>query len=138
MTNHSNSLWFLIGAQLLIYGIIIEATGLWEIAHPPVQKVDLAYTHPAIWWGGAPAGAGLVLCYSFQSTQGQTPQFRRGTAVTLNNCDRDALSVFFVASLLTGDRPVCDTEFPRRLLEFPLERSVHVPNTRKTRRGRNG
>ena len=73
MTNHSNSLWFLIGAQLLIYGIIIEATGLWEIAHPPVQKVDLAYTHPAIWWGTLLLAMGLFYVIRFNPRKVKRP-----------------------------------------------------------------
>ncbi len=51
MSNHSNAIWFLIGVQLLIYGVIIEATGLWELFYPPAHQVSLANTHPAIWWG---------------------------------------------------------------------------------------
>ncbi len=66
MAKHVNSIWFLIGAQLLIYGVIIEATGIWEIFHPPVQKVDLAYTHPAIWWGGLLLILGLFYLIRFR------------------------------------------------------------------------
>ncbi len=63
--SHSNALWFLIGAQLLIYGVIIEATGLWEIAHPPARKLALAYTHPALWWGALLLALGLFYVIRF-------------------------------------------------------------------------
>ena len=63
--SHSNALWFLIGAQLLIYGVIIEVTGLWEIAHPPAKKLALAYTHPAIWWGALLLALGVFYVIRF-------------------------------------------------------------------------
>ncbi|MDA8378308.1 MAG: hypothetical protein M0Z50_14895 [Planctomycetia bacterium] len=63
--SHSNALWFLIGAQLLIYGVIIEVTGLWEIAHPPAKKLALASTHPAIWWGALLLALGVFYVIRF-------------------------------------------------------------------------
>jgi hypothetical protein len=41
--------WFFVGVILLIYGVIILATGLYEFSHPPATV--LAYLHPAVWWG---------------------------------------------------------------------------------------
>lgn len=73
MTKHGNSIWFLIGAQLLIYGVIIEAAGLWEIRHPPVHKVDLAYTHPAIWWGALLLALGLFYLIRFNPRKNNHP-----------------------------------------------------------------
>ena len=66
MSKHANSIWFLIGAQLLIYGVIILATGLWELVYPPAQKVSLADTHPAIWWGALLLVLGIFYVVRFR------------------------------------------------------------------------
>lgn len=71
---HANSLWFLIGLQLLIYGVIIEATGLWEFAHPPAQKLALAYTHPAIWWGALLLVLGIFYVIRFNPRKFNLPE----------------------------------------------------------------
>ena len=42
--------WFFVGVILLIYGVIILATGIYEIHSPP--PTVLSNLHPAIWWGG--------------------------------------------------------------------------------------
>jgi hypothetical protein len=41
--------WFFVGVILLIYGVIILATGIYEFSHPP--GTVLANLHPAVWWG---------------------------------------------------------------------------------------
>ena len=43
------SIWFFVGALLLIYGILILGAGLYGLAHPPA--VVLAGLHAEIWWG---------------------------------------------------------------------------------------
>jgi hypothetical protein len=47
---HMIPVWFFVGVILLIYGVIILATGIYEFSHPPATV--LAKLHPAIWWGG--------------------------------------------------------------------------------------
>lgn len=64
MHNHANSIWFLIGLQLLVYGVLITGTGIWELFSPPAHQVDLAWLHPAIWWGAILLVLGLF--YSVQ------------------------------------------------------------------------
>ena len=41
--------WFFVGVILLIYGILIFATGISEFSNPPATV--LANLHPAVWWG---------------------------------------------------------------------------------------
>ncbi len=41
--------WFFVGVLLLIYGILILATGIYEFHNPP--PTVLANLHPALWWG---------------------------------------------------------------------------------------
>ena len=47
--HHMIPVWFFVGVILLIYGIIILATGIYEYSSPP--PTVLASTHPAVWWG---------------------------------------------------------------------------------------
>jgi len=55
--------WFFVGVILLIYGVIILATGIYEISHPPGTK--LANLHPAIWWGALLTIVGAVYVYVY-------------------------------------------------------------------------
>ena len=59
------SIWFFIGVLLLIYGILICATGIYEIFVPPVQQVAMAYLRPAIWWGALLAALGVYYVFHF-------------------------------------------------------------------------
>jgi hypothetical protein len=55
--------WFFVGVILLIYGVVILATGLYEFSHPPATV--LAYLHPAIWWGALLTVVGGVYVYVY-------------------------------------------------------------------------
>ncbi len=55
--------WFFVGGLLLIYGVIILATGLAEFSHPP--STVLSKLHPAIWWGALLVVIGGVYVYLF-------------------------------------------------------------------------
>ncbi len=69
MTKHANSIWLLIGLQLLIYGVIIEGVGLWELVRPPAHKTALASLHPAIWWGALLLAMGLFYTIRFRPSK---------------------------------------------------------------------
>jgi hypothetical protein len=45
------SIWFFIGALLLIYGVLILGAGLYSLWVPEPRPVVLADLHAAIWWG---------------------------------------------------------------------------------------
>jgi divalent metal cation (Fe/Co/Zn/Cd) transporter len=47
--HHMVPVWFFVGVILLIYGVLILATGIYEFSHPP--GTVLANLHPAVWWG---------------------------------------------------------------------------------------
>lgn len=49
--HHIIPVWFFVGALLLVYGAIIFATGIYEIANPPVNKVVLYDLRANVWWG---------------------------------------------------------------------------------------
>jgi hypothetical protein len=55
--------WFFVGVILLIYGVLILASGVEEFAHPP--STVLASLHPAVWWGALLALIGAVYVYLF-------------------------------------------------------------------------
>jgi hypothetical protein len=59
------SIWFFTGALLLIYGILILATGIWSISHPPEHPVVLANLHIDIWWGVFLTLIGILYCWKF-------------------------------------------------------------------------
>jgi hypothetical protein len=59
------SIWFFIGLLLLCYGILIEATGLWELVHPSQHPPVLAKLHAPIWWGLLLLAAGGHYTYHF-------------------------------------------------------------------------
>ena len=45
------SIWFFIGVLLTIYGVLITATGLYELVAPPANPPVLANLHASLWWG---------------------------------------------------------------------------------------
>ena len=60
--------WFFIGVILLIYGIMILASGLYELSRPP--STVLGELHAPIWWGAILAVVGAFYTYSFRPTRG--------------------------------------------------------------------
>jgi hypothetical protein len=48
---HSVSIWFFIGALLLIYGVLITGAGVYNYFVPPERTVYLQEYHAGIWWG---------------------------------------------------------------------------------------
>jgi len=59
------SIWFFIGALLLIYGVLIEEAGLYELASPPARAVVLSELHAGIWWGAILIAAGAFYTLRF-------------------------------------------------------------------------
>lgn len=45
------SIWWFSGLLLLCYGIVICATGVYELAHPLLHPPVLNRLHAPIWWG---------------------------------------------------------------------------------------
>jgi hypothetical protein len=56
--------WFFVGVILLIYGVLILATGIYEISNPP--PTVLANLHPALWWGGLLTVLGAIYVYVYK------------------------------------------------------------------------
>jgi hypothetical protein len=53
MSHHANtiSIWFFIGALLLVYGLLIGAAEVYAMVNPPAQRVVLHELHAGLWWG---------------------------------------------------------------------------------------
>jgi len=48
------SIWFFCGILMLVYGVVLVATGLMEWHDPPPNEVLLPWLeslHPTLWWG---------------------------------------------------------------------------------------
>jgi hypothetical protein len=61
---HMLPVWFFIGLILLIYGVIICGTGIYELSHPSVTV--LANLHAPIWWGAIMTVAGASHVYKYR------------------------------------------------------------------------
>lgn len=59
-TGGSLSIWFFTGVCLLVNGALIFATGIYELASPPADRVVLYDLHAPIWWGGFLFVVGLI------------------------------------------------------------------------------
>jgi hypothetical protein len=53
--------WFFVGIILLVYGVIVLATGIYELSHPP--STVLANLRPELWWGGLLTIVGGIYVY---------------------------------------------------------------------------
>ncbi len=62
---HFISIWLFIGVMLLVYGILILASGIYDLSHPPEHAVVLAELHAPIWWGALLLVLGVVYTYKF-------------------------------------------------------------------------
>jgi hypothetical protein len=54
-------IWFFVGLILLIIGILIMGSGIYQLIAPPATKTILAETHPDIWWGAVMVVFGSVM-----------------------------------------------------------------------------
>jgi len=64
MHSRSISIWFFVGSLLLIYGVVITATGLVN-RDSANQVVVLAELHSDIWWGLLLLALGTFYCVRF-------------------------------------------------------------------------
>jgi hypothetical protein len=66
MKNNANSIWFLIGILLFIYGVLIAAAGIYGWFVPPAHPVELWRLHAGIWWGALLFAMGLFYIIRFR------------------------------------------------------------------------
>lgn len=65
------SIWFFIGALLLVYGVLILGAGLYELVSPPERPVVHAELHAAIWWGVLLMVVGALYSFRFSPWKGK-------------------------------------------------------------------
>jgi hypothetical protein len=58
----SLSIWFFIGLSLAVNGVVICATGIYELISPPANQVVLYDLHANVWWGAVLLILGLFFC----------------------------------------------------------------------------
>ena len=66
----SISIWFFIGLSLLVNGLLILASGIYELVQPPQVRVVLFHLHASIWWGALLALIGAVYCVHYLPGKG--------------------------------------------------------------------
>ena len=59
------SIFFFIGVLLTAYGVLITASGIYDLFHPQEHPVVLANLHAGIWWGAVLLGIGLLYTIKF-------------------------------------------------------------------------
>ena len=61
--HHIIPVWFFLGVLLLLYGVLILASGIYQVSHPPATV--LAHLHPALWWGAILMAIGAIYVYLY-------------------------------------------------------------------------
>jgi hypothetical protein len=64
------SIWFLHGALLLLYCILITGAVLYELSTPPAHPVVHAEIHAGIWWGALLLVLGIFYSVKFRPGRG--------------------------------------------------------------------
>ena len=65
------AIWFFIGISLLVNGLLILGSGIYEFVHPPEVPVVLFPLHASIWWGAILAIIGGVYCVYYLPGKGR-------------------------------------------------------------------
>jgi len=71
MKEHHLSIWFIIGVQLVIMGVIILAASIYGLFFPPENPVLFENLHPGIYEGIALLLLGLVYAIKFRPGSGK-------------------------------------------------------------------
>lgn len=62
--HHIIPVWFFVGLLLVIYGVLILASGIAEWKDPP--PTQLAELHAPVWWGGLMVVLGVIYINAFR------------------------------------------------------------------------
>ena len=64
-TGQTLSIWLCVGISLLVNGLLIFGAGVYELLHPPAQRVVLYHLHANVWWGAVLLIIGVIYCFKF-------------------------------------------------------------------------
>ena len=64
-------IWYFVGLLLLVYGVIIFASGLYQLSHP--APTVLNNLQPAIWWGALMAVFGGLYVFLYWPGRKRNP-----------------------------------------------------------------
>ena len=67
----SISIWFFIGISLLVNGVLILASGIYELVRPPAEHVVLFNLHASLWWGALLAAIGAFYSIYYAPGKGR-------------------------------------------------------------------
>jgi hypothetical protein len=59
-------IWFFIGCLLLIYGVLILGSGIYNIMYPPKNPVALSHLHADVWWSILLIAVGLIYVIKYR------------------------------------------------------------------------
>jgi hypothetical protein len=54
------SIWFFVGLLLTILGLIVTASAVYSLSHPPAYPKIGSHLHPDLWWGMVMLAFGLL------------------------------------------------------------------------------
>lgn len=60
------SIWFFIGISLLVNGVLIFGSGIYELIRPPEVSVVLFNLHASVWWGALLTILGAVYAFYYR------------------------------------------------------------------------
>ncbi|HTQ97098.1 MAG TPA: hypothetical protein VMH89_09835 [Candidatus Acidoferrum sp.] len=66
------SIWFFIGISLLVNGLLIFGSGLYELKYPPLKEVVLFRLHAGVWWGAILTIIGATYCFYYAPGKGRS------------------------------------------------------------------
>ncbi len=56
-------IWYFVGLFLSATGLVVLASGIYDLFDPPVQKTVLADLHAGVWWGSVILVSGLLFYF---------------------------------------------------------------------------
>lgn len=69
LVRHAISIWFVIGALLAVYGVLILGTGVYGVFVPSSSTAVLSNLHIGIWWGAGMMVLGAVFVVRFRPSK---------------------------------------------------------------------
>ena len=69
MAKHGISIWWFVGVQMLIYGLLVCAAGIYSAVHGEPPELQMSSLHAGIWWGALMAAIGAFYVWHFRPSK---------------------------------------------------------------------